>query len=45
LYAADLCAMDVVIAIMVIIGGAGAAMNFSMHSAIHTFTRWHGREV
>jgi NitT/TauT family transport system permease protein len=45
LYAADLCAMDVVIAAMIIIGGTGALLNYAMRSAMRTFIRWHGKEV
>ena len=45
IYAADQCKMDVVIAIMVIIGGTGALLNFSMRFAIGKLIRWHGKEV
>jgi NitT/TauT family transport system permease protein len=44
-YAADLCAMDLVIAIMVIIGATGALLCSIMGIAMRTFTRWHGKEV
>lgn len=44
IYAADLSAMDVVIAIMVIIGVTGALLNFTMTFTMRTFLRWHGRE-
>jgi NitT/TauT family transport system permease protein len=44
-YAADLCAMDLVIAIMVIIGGTGALLCSFMGLAMRTLTRWHGKEV
>ena len=44
-YAADLCAMDVVIAIMIIIGGTGALLNFFLRSAMGKLIRWHGKEV
>ena len=45
MYAADLCAMDVVIAAMIIIGVVGALLNFAMHFAMRTFIRWHGKEL
>jgi len=44
MYAADLCAMDVVIAAMIIIGVTGALLNLVMRSAMRTFIRWHGKE-
>jgi len=44
MYAADLCAMDVVIAAMIIIGGIGALLNSAMHCAMRRFIRWHGKE-
>jgi NitT/TauT family transport system permease protein len=44
-YAADLCAMDLVIAIMVIIGGTGALLCSFMSLAMRTLTRWYGKEV
>jgi NitT/TauT family transport system permease protein len=44
LYAADLCAMDVVIAVMILIGGIGALLNLAMHSTMRTFIHWHGKE-
>ncbi|MBN1589910.1 MAG: ABC transporter permease [Pirellulales bacterium] len=45
MYAADLCAMDVVIASMIIIGVIGALLNFAMRAAMRTFLRWHGKEI
>jgi NitT/TauT family transport system permease protein len=45
MYAADLCAMDVVIVVMVIIGGIGALLNLVMRSAMHAFIRWYGKEI
>ncbi|MBN1908111.1 MAG: ABC transporter permease [Pirellulales bacterium] len=45
LYAADLCAMDVVIASMVIIGVIGALLNFTMRATMQAFLRWHGKEI
>jgi NitT/TauT family transport system permease protein len=45
MYAADLCAMDVVIAVMIIIGVVGAALNYAMRAVMATFLRWHGKEI
>jgi NitT/TauT family transport system permease protein len=44
-YAADLSAMDLVIAVMVIIGVTGALLNFAMRFAMRAALRWHGKEV
>lgn len=45
MYAADLCAMDVVIAAMIIIGVVGALLSFAMHFTMRAFIRWHGKEL
>lgn len=44
LYAADQCAMDIVIACMIIIGGTGALLNGVVRGAGRFFVKWHGKE-
>lgn len=45
IYAADNAAMDIVIAAMLIIGGIGAFLSFSMRKIISRTIRWYGREI
>ncbi len=45
IYASDNSAMDIVIAAMLIIGGVGAGLNFTMRRFMQRFVRWQGKEV
>ena len=45
IYAADNAAMDLVIAIMVIIGTIGALLSYFIRRIMRPFIRWHGKEV
>jgi len=45
MYAADLSAMDLVIACMLIIGGVGAGLNFVLRAAMGRAVAWKGRET
>jgi len=44
-YASDNSAMDIVIAAMLIIGGVGAGLNFTMRRFMRRFISWQGKEV
>jgi len=45
IYASDNSAMDIVIAAMLIIGGIGAGLNFTIRRFMHRFVSWQGKEV
>jgi NitT/TauT family transport system permease protein len=45
IYASDNSAMDIVIAAMLIIGGIGALLSFTMRRIMYRAVRWHGKEV
>ena len=45
IYASDNSAMDIVIAAMLIIGGIGALLSFTMRRIMYKAVRWHGKEV
>lgn len=45
IYASDNSAMDIVIAAMLIIGGVGAGLNFTMRRFMQRFVSWQGKEV
>ncbi len=45
MYASDQCAMDIVIACMILIGCMGAFLTFALQKTASCFIGWHGKEV